>query len=326
MLESISLPLCGAVRTEYGGWSGLREELARLGCGGIEAIWAGEDLPADFPPDLLGGYHLTFFPDWLDFYREDKPALLAKYGSMEAVRQFYGGVGAETLLNLYRADLERAAALRARYVVFHVSDVSVDEGYTYQWLHGDREVIDASVEVLNTLLAGRNWPFAVLVENQWWPGFTFTDPDMTARLVEGIRYPDKGILLDTGHLMNTNPALRTQEEGALYLIDMLERHGTLSQAVRGVHLHQSLSGAYVRKHTGFLPQNQPKTPIERFCASYQHILQIDRHRPWTDPAILPVLVRIAPEFLTHELQAGDRAARFQAVRTQRDLLERGGLV
>ena len=105
MLESISLPLCGAVRTEYGGWSGLREELARLGCGGIEAIWAGEDLPADFPPDLLGGYHLTFFPDWLDFYREDKPALLAKYGSMEAVRQFYGGAGAETLLNLYRADL-----------------------------------------------------------------------------------------------------------------------------------------------------------------------------------------------------------------------------
>ena len=59
MLESISLPLCGAVRTEYGGWSGLREELARLGCGGIEAIWAGEDLPADFPPDLLGGWIFT---------------------------------------------------------------------------------------------------------------------------------------------------------------------------------------------------------------------------------------------------------------------------
>ena len=45
MLESISLPLCGAVRTEYGGWSGLREELARLGCGGIEAIWAGRTCP-----------------------------------------------------------------------------------------------------------------------------------------------------------------------------------------------------------------------------------------------------------------------------------------
>lgn len=325
MIQSISLPLCTATEREYGGWNGLRAELERLGCGGVEAIWAGEDIPPDFPPDLLGGYHLTFFPDWLDFYREDRPALLAKYGSMEAVSRFYGGAGAEVLLDLYRADLARAAALGARYVVFHVSDVSVEEGYTYRWLHEDREVIDASAEILNALLDGRDWPFVLLVENQWWPGFTFTDPDMTARLLEAVHYPNRGILLDTGHLMNTNPALRTQAEGARYLITMLERHGTLSRHIRGVHLHQSLSGAYVRANTGVLPPNLPKDAVERFCASYQHILRIDQHRPWTDPAILPVLERIAPKFLTHELQAENRCARFQAVSAQRELLARGGL-
>lgn len=324
MIQSVSLPLCAAVREEYGGWGGLREELEELGCDGIEAIWGGEDIPPDFPPGLLGGYHLTFFPDWLDFYREDAPALLAKYGSMEAARRFYGGLGAETLLNLYRADLARARALGARYVVFHMSDVSIEEGYTYRWLHENREVIDASVEIINTLLDGESWPFAFLVENQWWPGFTFTEPDQTARLLEGIHYPDKGILLDTGHLMNTNRELTSQVQGARYISDMLDRHGALAGQVRGVHLHQSLSGAYVKAHTGFLPPDLPEDCVERFCVNYGHILEIDQHRPWTDPAILPVLERISPEFLTHELQAGSRSRRRQAVRIQRDLLSGWG--
>ena len=32
----------------------------------------------------------------------------------------------------------------ARYVVFHVSDVSVEEGFTYHWRHTHEEVIDAA--------------------------------------------------------------------------------------------------------------------------------------------------------------------------------------
>ena len=320
MIESISLPLCAAVREEYGGWTGLAEELAGLGCGGVEGIWGGEDIPADFPPALLSGYHLTFFPDWLDFYREDRRALAEKYGSMEAVRRFYGGWGADALMDLYRADLRRAEALGARYVVFHVSDVSVEEGYTYRWLHRDGEVIAAAVEVINALLDGGRHSFAFLVENQWWPGFTFTDPEQTARLLEGIHYPGKGILLDTGHLMNTDRTLRTQAEGARLIADMLDRHGALCRLIRGVHLHQSLSGAYVRANTGTLPPDLPADCVERFGVSYSHILQIDQHRPWTDPAILPVLERIGPEYLTHELQANGRMERRQAVALQRLLL------
>lgn len=320
MTQSVSLPLCAAVREEYGGWAGLEAELTGLGCDGVEGIWAGEDVPAGFPRRLLSGYHLTFFPDWLDFYREDRRALLRKYGSLEAVRRFYGGLGADVLLALYRADLERAEALGARYVVFHVSDVSIEEGYTYRWLHRDGEVIRAAVEVINRLLDGGRHTFDFLVENQWWPGFTFTDPDQTARLLEGIHYPGKGILLDTGHLMNANRALRTQAEGARFIGEMLDRHGALCRLIRGVHLHQSLSGAYVQANTGRIPPDLPPDCVERFGVSYRHILRIDQHRPWTDPAIVPVLERIRPAYLTHELQAEDRAARRQAVARQRRLL------
>ena len=324
MKRSVSLPLDGYTLSEYSGWADLRRELDELGCDGIEAIWGGEDLPKDIPAGLVTGYHLTFFHDWLDLYREDRAALERKFGSMEQVKAFYGGTTRETLLAAYRADLERAAALEPEYVVFHVSDVSVEEGYTYRWLHSHGEVIDVSIEVINTLLAGRDWPFTFLVENQWWPGFTFTDPKQASRLLDGICFEKKGILLDTGHLMNTNTALRTQEEGAAYISAMLDAHGELAKQILGVHLHQSLSGEYVRAHTGFLPDGLPAGPAERFTASYRHIQRIDRHEPWTATAVLPVLECLDPRWLTHELPAESRAKRTEAVRRQSALLGRLG--
>lgn len=324
MLHSVNLPLYSATLAEYGGMENLRQELRTLGLDGVEGIWSGEDIPADFPRDLLTGYHLTFFPDWLDFYRGDTAALERKFGSLEAAWQLYGGGTGEALLDLYRTDLDRARSLGAKYVVFHVSDVSMEECYTYRWLHTDEEVIDASAEVINRLLDGAAPEFEFLVENQWWAGFTFTDPAMTKRLLDAIAYPRKGIMLDTGHLMNTNPRIRTQADGIRWISDTLDRHGALSAMIRGLHLHQSLSGAYVRSHTGSLPEFSGDGP-ERFGAGYAHIQQIDRHRPWTNPEIADVLKRIGPAYVTHELAANDRRQRFRAVHRQMTTLEKGGL-
>lgn len=324
MYQMMSLPLYSGTLGEYNSWRDLGQELERLGCDGIEGVWGGEDLPKDLPAELILGYHLIFYPDWLDFYRDDRAALKQKFGSLEVTASFYGGLGPDTLLEQYRADLRRAVNLGARYVVFHVSDVSLEEGYTYRWLHTNQEVIDAAVEVVNLILGEERWPFEFLVENQWWPGFTFTEPEETARLLEGIRFAGKGILLDTGHLMNACTELKTEAEGADYIRRMLNRHGSLAKWVRGVHLHQSLSGAYVKAHTGSLPAGLPEDYMERFGVSYQHILQIDQHRPWTDPAILSVLEQIELRYLTHELSSRGRMARAEAVSVQTRLLQQGG--
>jgi len=328
MLQTFNLPLLRDTLAEYGGWAGLRQELAALGLDGIEGIWAGEDLPPDLyrnnvsgAADLLVGYHLTFFPDWLDFYLEDKRALREKFGSLEIVRDFYGGWGAEYLLDFYRRDLARARQTAAKYLVFHVSDVSVEEGFTYRWRHSNAEVIAAAAELINILLAdcsGESWEF--LVENQWWPGFTFTEPERTEELLAAINYPRKGIMLDIGHLMNCNTNLGSQAEGADFVRKMLDRHGGLCQYIRGVHLHQSGIGAFVRLKTGVLPQDWPGDYWRRYALSYEQVLQIDRHLPWTDAAILPVLERIAPAYLTHELSAANRLARQRAVGRQVKLL------
>lgn len=310
----MSLPMTASVLTEYGD---LEEACRSCGCDGLEVVWGGEELPCTVPQALHVGYHLTFYPDWLDFWRGDRAALTEKFGSEEVWRSFYGGPeGRETLLRLYREDLDRAVTWGARYVVFHVSDVSVEEGFTYHWRHTHEEVIDAAAEVINLLLGDRAWPFDFLVENQWWPGFTFTVPALTRRLLDGIQYENKGIMLDTGHLMNANLELRTQEEGADWVSRMLEEHGGLGSMVRGIHLHQSLSGAYVKAHTGSLPDPWPVDYAEQFCQSYQHILSIDTHRPWTTPAVRALVERIAPEWLVHELSAANRAERDKRLEIQ----------
>jgi len=205
--------------------------------------------------------------------------------------------------------------------VLHVSDVSIEEGYTYRWLHGDEDVIDAACELANALFRGVGDGPALLLENQWWPGFTFTEPGKTERLLRGIDYKNKGILLDTGHLMNTNTALKTQAEGADYILRMIEAHGSLAEHIRGMHLHYSLSGDYVREHTGFMPDTLPGDYNGRFAASYaQHILKIDRHLPWSDVSVRRVVERAKPDWLTHELSVSGREALAQAVGAQRRAL------
>lgn len=323
MNYTMCLPLGSNLPLEYGGWDELRRSLSELGCVGVEGIWTGEPIPDGLPQDLIMSYHLTFYPDWLDFYREDKAALKRKFGSLDAAYQFYGGSKPEFLLELYRDDLARARRLHARYVVFHVSDVSLEEGYTYHWLHSDEEVIDAAVEIINLLLRDAAPDFTFLVENQWWPGFTFTEPQKTERLLDGIQFARKGILLDTGHLMNTCLQIRTQEEGVQYIRRMLDRHGALADYICGMHLHQSISGAYVRAHTGALPDDRGKDYITRFTESYQHILQIDQHLPWTEPSIYSVLEHIAPAYVAHELSAQTRRQREAAIRTQQETLMKG---
>lgn len=325
MLETISVPVYDQSMAEYGGPEELKRACHMLGCSGIEAIWGGDGATDQLPGRVVQGYHLVFYPDWLDFWRGDEAALLRKFGGREAYTSFYPGPDRQSLIAQYRADLARAVRLEARYVVFHVSDVSIEEGYTYQWEHSDKDVMDAAIELINLLFAEEKYPFALLVENQWWPGFTFTSPEKTAYLLDGIHHANKGIMLDTGHLMNSNPKLETQADGIAYIHKMLDRHGELSRSIKGIHLHQSLSGAYVRANTGRLPAKMSKDYVTRFGESYGHILQIDRHQPWTDPAIAAVVERIAPEFLTHELSCRNRAEREQAVRAQRETLKRGGL-
>ncbi len=323
MIRSMNFPITKECVRPYGGWDGLAEQLRLLPLDGVEGIADPDYYDDSFPSSLLTGYHMTFYPDWVDFWRGDRAALIRKFGSVETAEGFYRCSSPEEFLGLFRTDFALAKRLGARYLVFHVSDVSIEEGYTYRWEHTDREVTDAALELINAILEGAEPEFDFLVENQWWPGFTFTDPRETEYLLSRIRYPRVGVMLDTGHLMNTNQRIRTQEEGVEYILSMLERHGELARTVKGLHFHQSLSGAYCRKTVGRLPEDFPRDYYEAFAVSYGHILQIDRHNPWTSPACARILDAVRPLYLTHELSAKPRMSQLAAVKRQLRAIREG---
>ena len=49
MRQSMNLPLSEQMRDEYGGWENMRADCLELGLDGVEGIWSGGDIPADFP-------------------------------------------------------------------------------------------------------------------------------------------------------------------------------------------------------------------------------------------------------------------------------------
>ena len=321
MIQSVNFPISNYCIKPYGSWDGLRGQVLALGLDGVEAIADPDDMDPAFPAEIVSGYHMTFYPDWLDFWKQDEKKLLRKFGSWEMIGRIYRGTKPEELLKQFQDDLALGQSFHTPYMVFHVSDVSLEEAFTYRWLHTNREVLDGAIEFINHLLWKVEPTFDFLVENQWWPGFTFTEPEETEYLLSRIEYPRVGIMLDTGHLMNANTAIRNQADGIAWVLKNVEKHGELAKRVYGVHFHQSVSGAYVRAHTGREAEGFNGEYFHDFAYSYPHIQSIDRHLPWTDPDCVRILDAVQPKYLTHELSG--RHNQLAAVKRQLHTIRKG---
>lgn len=313
----MNFPLYNGCLKEYGDMAGVASECDKLGLDGIEVIWDHLPYTEELPPKGLAiGFHMLFWSSWVDFWRGDEEALLRELGDWDMIRECYHCDTREGMVKQYKVDLQRAIDLQAEYVVFHVSEVKLEECFTYQFAHSDAEVIDCAIELINEILDGQDAHMAFLVENQWWSGFKFTDPKLTQRLLNGIEYDNKGIMLDVGHLMSTNTELRTQAQAASYIRDMYDAHGDLAPYVRGLHLHQSLSGEYVESQGYRVPDDLVGGYWDKYTRCYKHVLQIDRHQPWTDPVVADVVGHIGPEWVNNELSAWPRGPHSEAVATQ----------
>ncbi len=292
------------------------------GFDGVELMHCGPDLRSVVPPDRIVGVHLIFFPYWYDFYTGDMTACQRNLGGPEAVRALYGGDTPDALVADYLRDIEQARDEGAEYVVFHVSDCADEELFTLRYRHTSREVAEASIDLLNTLFPEPDGDLILLLENLWHPGLTLTEPEVTRQLLSGVRYRNKGILLDTGHLMHTDLSLRTQEEALTYLRRRIEEQGEeVRKAIRGIHLHQSLTGEYMAAAATH-PPVLSADPIQRMEQVYTHAFASDRHRPFTCPGVREFIDWIDPEYLTFEFISRSRAEQEAMLREQRAALER----
>ena len=134
----------------------------------------------------------------------------------------------------------------------------------------------------------------VLFENLWWPGLRLTDPRNVKYFFERIERKNVGIMLDTGHLMNTNPRLKTEAEAADYVCRVVDKLGSCAELIKGVHLSCSLSGQYQRSFERIAPANLDNSMI------WQHVASIDQHNPFTTNAAKQILDCIKPEYVVHE--------------------------
>ena len=293
------------------------------GFDGLELMHCGEDCRDVVPPEKIVGVHLIFYPYWYDFCTGDLAACEQSLGSMDAVCTLYGGDTPDALVSAYRRDIDLARAQGAEYVVFHVSDCSDEELFTLRYRHTSREVVAAAVDLLNQLFPQPDGDLILLLENLWHPGLTLTEPEITRQLLSGVRYKNKGILLDTGHLMHTDLSLRTQSEALAYLRRRVEEQGEeVRRAIRGIHLHQSLTGGYMAA-VAANPPILSTDPARRMEQVYTHAFACDKHQPFTCPGVREFIDWIDPEFLTFEFISRSRAEQEAMLKEQLSALGMG---
>ncbi len=288
---------------------------------GVELLYHREDKKNIIPKEHVIGLHMHFFPFWLDFWKGNEERLLKEFDNRETWEQFYGGSTKGAVIQRYKKDLEYAHRYGAEYVVFHVSDASIEESFTWNYYYCDEDVVDATAELINELFKDEDGSMALLLENLWQPGLKFIRPEITKRLLDQIEYPNKGIMLDTGHLLHTNTALKTQEEGIAYIHQILDEHGELCKNIRGVHLNQSLTGEYCEATKNHPPKLAP-TYQERYTQMFFHAFAVDKHEPFTGDGIKELIERISPEYLTFEFVTADNQQHREYLRQQLKALKR----
>jgi len=283
---------------------------------GLEMMFCDSWNPRVHKKEWIQGVHLRFWPNWIDFWRGDREELLRQFGSEEQIKACYGALSPEGWLNVYRKNIYNAKIAGAKYVVFHVSQTRIPELFNWQFSFSDREIIEAAIEVINELAEDIPKDMELLFENLWWPGLTLKDKELTALLLDSVKHPKVGIMLDIGHLMNTNPELRNQDDGVDYVLKIVESLGEYKHYIHGVHLHHSLSGKYIKQSRG---TNMPQDNI--LAEAMSHVLRIDEHLPFSSPSVRKIFNYIQPEYVVHEFMYTSINDWSEKIRVQQQALQ-----
>ena len=276
----------------------LRSYYKDLSLDGIELLEFGEDLQGKIEPSDVIGVHLKYFTAWMGLWLGDSERLLNEFDDWSTVQEIYGGQSKQVLIDSMKKNLAFAGSLEPEYLVFHVSECTIAETMLRKYHYTNEEVVDAAIEWINTFVSdikGTPW---LLFENLWHSGLTMLDPELTSRILEEVNYKYKGVMLDIGHLLHTNPQLSNLDEAILYIEQVLDLYDDLD-FIKGVHLHQTLSGSYsLNLKNTWQPCTEPHET--RLFESLLHVYKIDSHKPFVHNRVKELIQRIAPDYLVFE--------------------------
>lgn len=320
MLELVNLSnIPHEVETLLGGEKAVLDDfLARHHLDGLELFLYGPRDERFFPASLVHGVHLRFWPAWVSFWRQDAAKMARDYGGDADVIKAFGSRSVEEWVEVWRENIRSAVIAGAKYLVLHVSEAPMSELSARPFTTiTDEEVIDATLELVAVLATEIPADCRLLFENLWWPGLTFRRPDLAERLVIRSKHQNCGFMLDTGHLMCTNLSLTSEAEGADFVVAAYEALGSLKEKVYGLHLHQSLSGSYVRAMREAHRGERWPTEIGEIM---DYIAQVDWHRPFSTSAVRRIVDAVRPDYLVHEFLPASFPEWEEKVHTQRRAL------
>ncbi len=274
----------------------LQQIAEKMGVDGIEQfIYTLEPCDAAYK-DLTVGVHLNYWPYWMDFWLKKAKRLKQQFRNIrERNKYFKDAMSCDEWLAVIRRNIAAALEQKPEYLVWHVAEANNEEIFTFAFNYSDREVLTAAADVFNAVSDEIPAEIPVLFENLWWPGLRLTDARNVKYFFERINRKNAGIMLDTGHLMNTNTKLKNEADGAEYICRIFDKLGEQAALVKGVHLSCSLSGGYQRGLTHQLPE---KIDVETI---WRHITNIDQHKPFRTKAAKQILDCIQPQYVVHEV-------------------------
>jgi len=248
----------------------------------------------------IKGYHMRFFPSWMELYLEDFNSLYDELKDEKYFKSLCGGHSKKELIEYYKRELKIAKELEVEYVVFHACNVKVTEAMTYDFKYSDKEVLNAVISIINEIFEDGEYDFKLLFENLWWSGLRLTNKEEVEYLLNGVKYKNVGFILDTGHMINNNRDIKNSKEGIKYIKKNIENIGEYKNLIYGMHLNYSLSGEYVNRA---IKENKEKNlSIEEIMNNvYQHVGSIDYHDPFEDKEIIDVINSLPIKYLVFEL-------------------------
>ena len=325
MLQCLDFPIEKEYDNSFVGWDKLKKQIRELGIDGLDGVWLPTQRDESIPKDILIGGRIVTMPDWVDYIQDNRKELRRRIGTAKQVKEVYGEP--KQFILHYIFSLHDAIQCGAKFISMEVYNVTYEESQSYEWRHDDQTVMNAAATIINLILRDVEPTFDFLIENSWWPGFRFTEPEKTEYLLSRIEYPRKGIMLNTSHLMNTNPDIRSEEEGAEYICSMLEKHGDLAKNVLGLRLSQTVSGEFVRrlkktheatKEIAGFPKYQEAEGI-----LYYNINAIDQRLPWTSPEAARIVKAVDPKYLVHSPRIDPVNPKLSVVKEQMDVIQKG---
>lgn len=274
----------------------LGEYVASMKLDGIEQLIYDNNMILKYKESTIG-VHLEYWSYWIDFWWNNQQRLDYIFESNEEKKHYYKAQNIYEWIEYIKKNITLALNLKPQYLVWHVSEANVQEIFTYNFYYNDRQVLLATSEVFNEVAKIIPDNVLILFENLWWPGLRLNSMENVVYFFEKLKHNNVGIMLDTGHLMNTNINLTSELEASIFIKDIVNNLGSFASLIKGVHLNCSLSGQYQKK---FIEQQFKFCEFDKHRL-WKHITKIDKHEIFQTKAPSFLIDYIQPQYVVHEL-------------------------